>query len=184
MSPSALDRFLDLCADDIDRRVVLATEHRAELQAGAGEFRDALRSAAPIARTPTTVPAVGAVAQLKSSPLGRAAQAASAEIAWVPSPRLDDGGAAVALASLDGVRDLGTLTCGLMLITPHGRYPEHSHPPHEIYLPVAGHDSEWRHGGSDRYRRLGADTLVYNPPDAVHGTRAGDEPVLALFILW
>lgn len=151
---------------------------------GADRFRSALRSATPIAREPTTVPATRALAELEPSPLVDAARAAFDEIPWVASPRLADDGEQVALALLDDVRDLGAVTCGLMLISAQAEYPEHSHPPNEIYLPIAGSDSAWRHGGREGHRRLGPDTLVYNPPDAVHGTLAGNEPVLALYILW
>ncbi len=70
-----------------------------------------------------------------------------------------------------------------MLLAPSGAYPEHSHPPQEIYLPIAG-GGQWRYGGAERYQLLADDALVYNHPGDRHGALAGDEPLLALYILW
>jgi quercetin dioxygenase-like cupin family protein len=96
---------------------------------------------------------------------------------------VDDGGANVALGIVNDARVLGPLTCGLILVAPGAAYPEHAHPPQEIYLPISGRGS-WRYGGSGEYRSLHDDSLVYNHPRDLHGTIAGDEPLLALYILW
>jgi hypothetical protein len=187
MDVTPLDRFLDLCCTEIERRARLAETEPVALLDGAAAFRQALDAAPPEPEVaPTTLATVPVAAQLQHlSPtlIGRAAVAAAVEIPWIPSPRLDDGGANVALGIVNEVRDLGDLTCGLILVAPGSAYPEHAHPPQEIYLPISGKGS-WRYGGSSEYRTLHDDLLVYNHPRDLHGTVAGDEPLVALYILW
>ena len=183
-----LDRFLDLCCEEIARRASLAIEHRESLTAGAAAFRDALRDATPTDRGLSTVPVAQHVAGLEPSAastaaITAAAKASQAMIPWIATPRLSDDGESVALAPLDEVRDLGSLICGLMLLAPGAAYPEHEHPPHEIYLPIAGH-GRWRYGGASQYQVLEPDALVYNHPNDRHGAVADDSPLLALYVLW
>jgi quercetin dioxygenase-like cupin family protein len=183
MPKTPLDRFLKMCADELGRRAELAVEKHDVLAAGSYAFQAALAVSQPRSHELTCVPAAQHFGDISRSRLGDAALAAANEITWVESPRLEDGGTEAALAPMNLVRDLGTLTCGLMLLAPAGAYPEHSHPPQEIYLPIAG-DGQWRYGGMEHYQQLGDDTLVYNHPGDRHGAVAGDEPLLALYILW
>ena len=131
MEVKPVDRFLDLCCTEIDRRSQLAETDRAALVDGAATFRRALDAAPPAPfLTPSLVPTVPVAGHLQdlSRPLfGRATLAAVREIPWIPSPRLDDGGANVALGLVNKVRDLGDLTCGLILVAPGAAYPEHAH---------------------------------------------------------
>ncbi len=62
-------------------------------------------------------------------------------------------------------------------------YPEHNHPPPELYLTLSG-TAEWRYGGCESYRTVSAGNLLYNNPHDLHGVRAGDTPLLALYLLW
>ena len=187
MEVKPVDRFLDLCCTEIERRTQLAETDRAALVDGAAAFRRALDAAPPVSYlAPSLVPTVPVAGHLQdlSLPLfGKTTLAAVREIPWIPSPRLDDGGANVALGLVNKVRDLGDLTCGLILVAPGAAYPEHAHSPQEIYLPISGKGS-WRYGGSGEYRSLHDDLLVYNHPRDLHGTVAGDDPLLALYILW
>ena len=197
MTISPLDRFLsDACAE-IERRSSIATQHRAALATGAKRFREALRcvSSSPSSgrdvssqlRLPT-VPVAEHMAALRptartTSALCASAANAAPELPWIATPRLADGGTSAGLSPLNDVRDFGEVICGLMLLAPNGAYPEHDHPPHEIYLPVAG-DGRWRHGGGRHYETLGAEQLAYNHPNDRHGAKAGAEPLLALYVLW
>lgn len=179
---SEVVQFLQLCADEISRRAALATD-RPHLSEGAEAFQTALADSSSRSATITTVPVESCLADITPSPLANSLLAANAQIPWEPSQRLDDDGQGVALAVLNRVRDLGHVTCGLMLLGPEHAYPEHSHPPQEIYLPISG-DGEWRFGGSEEYRRLDSDELVYNNPGDTHGAAAGSEPLVALYVLW
>lgn len=179
-----LDALLERCLLEIERRGEIAAEFRPSLTAGAAAFRSALGSATPLASTRESVPAVDALDGLSPSPIADAVVAASDEIPWTTSPRLADGGRDIALGRIDAARDLDGIGCGLMLVRPGAVYPEHAHPPDELYLPITGVDARWRFGGRGDYRPLGPDELVYNPPNGTHGTVAGSEPVLALWVLW
>ena len=190
MAPATdqLDRFLDLCCAEIERRAAIAVEHAAALTTGSAAFRRALDAATRIERAASTVPVTQHLTSLKATApwtgeITEAVQAAQGAIPWIATPRLNDGGESVALAPLDEVRDLGSLICGLMLLAPDAAYPEHDHPPHEIYLPIAGH-GRWRYGGDSQYALLEPDALIYNHPNDRHGAVAGDSPLLALYVLW
>lgn len=89
----------------------------------------------------------------------------------------------MALASINDVLDLGSVTCGLMYIGESFRYPEHEHEPQELYLVLTGNAS-WRYGGNDDYRALAAGSIVYNPPWVRHGVIAKENPLVALYVLW
>jgi hypothetical protein len=70
---------------------------------------------------------------------------------------------------------------GVSLMAPHTRYPDHHHPPEEIYVVLSG--GEWRQA-SGAWHEPGIGGLVYNPPDIVHAMRAAEPPLLALWFLW
>lgn len=59
-------------------------------------------------------------------------------------------------------------------------YPNHSHPPEEHYLVLAG-GAKFRLG-DDPYRRLGAGGVFHTPAGAVHSADMRDEPLLAVSI--
>lgn len=180
---TALDDFLAACASEIERRLPHATTSAVELREGHAALTAALAHSAPIVAEVTTVPVVACLAQAESSPLVDALHAAADEVPWASSFRLDDDGDTAALAQLHQLRDLGGIACGLMLIAPDGTYPLHSHPPQELYLPIAG-GGQWRFGGNDDFRRLGPDELVYNHPNDRHGVIADATPLVALYVLW
>lgn len=182
MGATSLDKFLDGCCTEIERRAALLNDSSSIFLEGAQVFRNALDAATVVAASPSEVPVAGLLPAVPSSPLVDLLKA-STEIPWAPSPRLDDGGEGIALGLVDRVRDLGEMICGVALVAPGARYPEHSHPPQEIYLPLAGNGS-WRFGGSEQYVPLSSDALLYNNPGDRHGTIAGDELEVALYILW
>jgi hypothetical protein len=70
---------------------------------------------------------------------------------------------------------------GVSLLAPHTRYPDHRHPPDEIYVVLSG--GLWRQG-SDRWHEPGIGGLVYNPPNVVHAMRSAERPLLAPWFLW
>ena len=183
---TALDQFLVLCCAEIQRRADIAERSPDVLRQGAAAFRTALQHASVISAAndlSATMPVLATLDSLASSQLADAAVAVAGEIPWQPTPRVQDSSSTVGLGRIDQVRDLGGVQCGLMLVAPGEVYPEHGHPPQEIYLPIAG-NGQWRCGGATDYRQLESDELVYNHPHDVHGVIAGVEPLLAMFILW
>jgi hypothetical protein len=147
----------------------------------AQRFVDAVADAAPREVAPSPLPVIEAMS-FDGPPLRNHLLELAPSLPWKPSHRVDDGGAGVALLDFSECLDLGTLTVGAMAVGPHNAYPEHQHPPLELYL-VLGGSAQWRFGGSDGYRNVDAGGLVVNQPDDLHGVRTADDAVLAVYVL-
>ena len=92
-----------------------------------------------------------------------------------------------ALASLIGPADRsgslevrGDLRVGVSLVAPGIMYPDHHHPPEELYLALTA--GEWRQDRGPWFSP-GPNGIVYNTPNILHGMRATDEPQLAVWAL-
>ena len=59
-------------------------------------------------------------------------------------------------------------------------YPDHSHPPEEHYLMLAG--AAWIRLDRDPWRRFGPGEVFHTPPGAVHSAEMRDAPLLALAV--
>lgn len=185
MATTALDAFLDMCCTEVERRAERPVHEADVLRLGARAFRRAITTMTETEqREPlASVPVLAALRDMTPSPLADAAIAAASEIPWEAAPQLDDRGQTVGLGRIPQVREFGDLECGLMLIGAGAAYPEHHHAPQEIYLPIAG-NGQWRCGGALDYRGLDEHELVYNHPHDIHAVKAGNEVLLAMFILW
>jgi hypothetical protein len=72
------------------------------------------------------------------------------------------------------------LALGVLLLGPHTCYPQHRHPATELYVPL--NDGEWWRGdGPWRAELPGA--VIHHRTEVTHATRAGDTPLLAVY-LW
>ena len=91
------------------------------------------------------------------------------------------GHANAAIAGSDGIENRADVRIGVSLMAPHTRYPDHRHPPEEIYVVLS--DGQWRQA-SDPWHEPGTGCLVYNPPNIVHAMRSAERPLLALWFLW
>ena len=69
---------------------------------------------------------------------------------------------------------------GVSVMAPQTRYPDHAHPPEEVYLSLS--DGEWRQG-QEPWHRPGIGGLVHNPPNVLHAMRSGPRPLLAIWCL-
>jgi quercetin dioxygenase-like cupin family protein len=81
----------------------------------------------------------------------------------------------------EGLEIRSDVWIGVSLLAPHTRYPDHRHPPEEIYVVLSG--GQWRQG-SEPWHEPGTGGLVYNPPNVVHAMRSAELPLLALWFLW
>ena len=73
------------------------------------------------------------------------------------------------------------LACGFLLLGPNTRYPRHTHPAEELYLPLSG-AAHWQQGdGIWRIRPVGIPIL--HSADEPHAMQTTSEPLLALY-LW
>ncbi len=76
------------------------------------------------------------------------------------------------------VRD--DVTVGVSLLAPETEYPDHRHPPEELYLALTLGD--WRQE-LGAWFEPGPGGIVYNTSNILHGMRAGKAPQLALWCL-
>ena len=92
-----------------------------------------------------------------------------------------EGHANAAITGPEGLEIRRDVWIGVSLMAPHTRYPDHRHPPEEIYVVLS--DGQWRQS-SDPWHEPGIGGLVYNPPNVVHAMRSAERPLLALWFLW
>lgn len=159
----------------------VSAEHHNQVLTGAQSFLHALDGAESRAASPTHVPASRAFTAATTD-LGKRVLALSDELPWIPA-RKDPTGADRALLPINDLFDLGDVIAGLVLVRPHSFYPEHSHPPQELYLTIEG-TADWRFGGSTKWHEVAPDSVFYNPPAAMHGQRNGSLANLSLYVLW
>jgi quercetin dioxygenase-like cupin family protein len=86
-----------------------------------------------------------------------------------------------AIAGPEGLELRHDVRIGVSLMAPHTQYPDHRHPPEEIYVVLSG--GRWRQANNP-WHEPGIGGLVYNPPNIVHAMRAAEWPLLALWFLW
>ena len=66
-------------------------------------------------------------------------------------------------------------------MAPHVRYPDHRHPPEEVYVSLAG--GSWWNTNMD-WTTPGPGGLIYNEPNVLHAMRTEAQPLLAIWCLW
>ncbi len=91
------------------------------------------------------------------------------------------GHANALVAGPGGLEERDDVLVGISLVAPHVRYPDHRHPPEEVYVSLAG--GSWWNENMD-WTTPGPGGLVYNPPNILHAMRTGDQPLLAIWCLW
>jgi quercetin dioxygenase-like cupin family protein len=92
-----------------------------------------------------------------------------------------NGHANATIIGSEGLEIRGDVRIGVSLLAPQTRYPDHRHPPEEIYVVLS--DGQWRQAG-DPWHEPGIGGLVYNPPNVVHAMRSAEMPLLAVWFLW
>lgn len=98
----------------------------------------------------------------------------------VGEPALADGYAGAILVGADGLETRDDVRVGVSLMAPGVTYPDHRHPPEEIYVVLSG--GEWRQN-AEPWHAPGRGGLVHNPPNIVHAMRATSTPLLAMWFL-
>lgn len=68
---------------------------------------------------------------------------------------------------------------GVSLMAPHTRYPDHTHPPEEVYIALT--DGAFLQTGT--WTEVAPGDTIYNTPGITHAMRAGERPFLAIWCL-
>ena len=151
------------------------------------------RSAEPPGRLPVCACLPQAVATASGSTPHVAAHAAALAalepaLVWKQRVGIEGGSdnfatghANARVAGVDGLEQRSDLRIGISLIAPGVRYPDHRHPPEEIYLVLSR--GSWRQEQGP-WHEPGLGGSVYNPPNILHAMRSGPEPLLATWCLW
>jgi quercetin dioxygenase-like cupin family protein len=95
--------------------------------------------------------------------------------------RFLNGHANATIVGPEGLEERRDVWIGVSLMAPHTRYPDHNHPPEEVYVVLS--PGEWRQG-SGPWWQPGSGGLVYNPSNVVHAMRSAAQPLLAIWFLW
>lgn len=84
------------------------------------------------------------------------------------------------LIGMDGLEVRDDIRLGAGVIAPCIRYPDHDHPPEEIYLVLS--DGEWRNAETE-WHAPGIGGTFHNPPGIVHAMRSSTTPLFAIWCL-
>ena len=113
----------------------------------------------------------------------------SATLKWVlrPNGENDDDffkarHANAVVIGADGLEERGDIRIGISLLAPETRYPDHRHPPEEIYTVLS--PGEWKQGAQGNFFSPGIGGYVHNAPNIIHGMRSKELPLLAVWSLW
>ena len=131
---------------------------------------EALRTQAELARIARSVAAIAPALHWR-----RKSDAEGAE------PGFAEGHANAVVIGPGGLRPSRTVQIGVSLVAPTVVYPDHRHPPAEVYLVLSPGD--WRRRQGDWFTP-GVGGLLYNEPGVVHAMRAVDRPLFAVWCLW
>ncbi|MEI2807192.1 dimethylsulfonioproprionate lyase family protein [Albidovulum sp.] len=95
-------------------------------------------------------------------------------------PAFRDAHANAMVLGPSGIELRDDVQIGATLMAPGTLYPNHSHPPEEVYLALT--PGEWWNTRMD-WTDPGPDGLIYNPPGITHAMRSGTAPFLAVWML-
>ncbi|WP_020209986.1 dimethylsulfonioproprionate lyase family protein [Gilvimarinus chinensis] len=110
------------------------------------------------------------------------------QLAWTPIPSyteredtLTDRRANAEVVGSRGLELRQDIRIGVSLLAPHSLYPDHQHPPEEIYAVLS--PGQWRQENGP-WHSPGIGGTVHNTPHIVHSMRSASAPLLAVWCLW
>lgn len=92
-----------------------------------------------------------------------------------------DGHANTMFIGPKGLEQRSDVVIGASLLAPNVEYPQHSHPPEELYVVLNA--GEWYSERADWYAP-GIGQTVHHPPGITHAMRSSTAPLLAIWCLW
>ena len=190
-----LQQFLDLT----EEAIMLRTDSCEDAGPAALRIFTALRNQTGRegGGAPESLPVCGALdaalrlGALGPSPIPRLATALAKlapDLAWrrregaeKESRNFFDGHANALVVGPEGLETRKDVLIGISLMAPQVRYPDHRHPPEEVYVSLAG-GAWWKQGRG--WHRPECGGLVYNEPNILHAMATDEEPLLAIWCLW
>lgn len=103
-----------------------------------------------------------------------------ADVTGTGSANFPDGHGNAYIVGPEGLARHSSLWVGATLLAPQVRYPDHTHPPEELYLVLS--DGEFCNAKSE-WTRPGMGGLFHNPPGILHAMRSAETPLLAVWTL-
>ncbi|GLS17925.1 transcriptional regulator [Labrys miyagiensis] len=95
--------------------------------------------------------------------------------------RFADGHANATIIGRGGLEEREDLRIGVSLLAPGVRYPDHDHPPEEVYLVLS--PGRFSHGG-EPWQEPGIGGTFHNPPGILHAMASDERPLFAIWCLW
>lgn len=122
------------------------------------------------------------------APLARSISALAPRLAFAPrksggphaSPDFLSRHANAMLIGPGALEERDDVWIGLSLMAPETRYPDHTHPPEEVYIALS--QGDFLHGEEDWTPRAPGQTF-HNTPGIRHAMQSGPAPFLALWCL-
>lgn len=90
------------------------------------------------------------------------------------------GHANAMLVGPGGLEERGDVQVGVTVMAPGITYPDHDHPPEEVYIALS--PGAWWNAEMD-WTEPGPGGIIYNPPGILHAMRSDADPFLALWFL-
>lgn len=79
-----------------------------------------------------------------------------------------------------GLAESKSVEIGLSILAPNTDYPDHRHPPEELYIALS--EGDWRQN-TDPWVTPGPGGLIHNPAGITHAMRSGNKPLFAIWCL-
>lgn len=119
-------------------------------------------------------------------PLANYLQEIAPKLAWYQRQELDlpdfmGGHANVFIIGPNGLEQRSDVVVSVSLLQPEIEYPDHNHPPKELYVVLS--DGDWRQNNNPWYTP-GLGGLVCNPANIAHSMCSGPKPLLVIWCLW
>lgn len=177
------------------RRSLAGVPREGEAGRASAHLLDMLESEGPVAPVADAPNPLGDIPDAVLAPftgrddvtamLARLAVGLAGSLYWFQRPEPDlpafmAGHANAEIIGSRGIEQRRDIVVGLTLMLPHVTYPDHSHPPEEVYI-VLG-KGEWRQE-DEPWFTPGSGGHVYNPPGIRHAMRSGGSPLFALWCL-
>lgn len=91
-----------------------------------------------------------------------------------------EGHANATIIGAGGLEERNDVAIGASLLAPNVRYPDHSHPPEELYLVLT--PGRFQHG-EEAWCEPGPSGTFHNAPNIKHAMASADGPLLAIWTL-